>query len=272
MNLHLHSSPTRRRGLEAVALVITLLMLSVITFLAIAFLAMSRSNRAAVSASLDVATARAMSEAAQGRAQTEIMAQMLARGDVLAYDYMVSRNYINVNGFTSGDALKPDPNNVNYDYFYANSGSGFHPPFIPANGAINWSYWVQNIANLYYDPRPPVFVMTNPATPNNLDFRFWVDINRNGRFETNGYWPTNNEFNVFGGSTVLNGEPEFIGVLKNPMYPHSSTNQFIGRYAYLVLPIGKTLDLNYIHNFLKETYGNVGASYPVNQYPLNTQT
>jgi hypothetical protein len=39
--------------------------------------------------------------------------------------------------------------------------------------------------------------------------------------------------------------------LRNPLHHHSSSNQFIGRYAYLVLPIGKTLDFNYIHNFLK---------------------
>ena len=36
--------------------------------------------------------------------------------------------------------------------------------------------------------------------------------------------------------------------------PHgSNNNRFIGRYAYLVLPIGKTLDLNHIHNYAKGT-------------------
>jgi len=121
--------------------------------------------------------------------------------------------------------------------------------------------WVQNIANLYYDPRPPVFVVTNPFYPNNYDFRFYVDINRNGRFETNGYQTTfSDENRDLGQNAVLNGEPEYIGVLKNPLQHHSSSNQFIGRYAYLVLPIGKTLDFNYIHNFLKATYGKVGKN------------
>ena len=77
--------PSRRRAVRGVALVITLLMLSVITFLAIAFLAMSRQNKSAVSASLDVATARAASDAAQARAQAEIMAQILTSGDALQY-------------------------------------------------------------------------------------------------------------------------------------------------------------------------------------------
>jgi len=30
--------------------------------------------------------------------------------------------------------------------------------------------------------------------------------------------------------------------------PHSETNQFIGRYAYIMMPTGKSLDINFIHN------------------------
>jgi hypothetical protein len=242
--------PHRLRATSGVAIVITLLMLSVITFLAIAFVAMSTRNRSAVSASMDTATARAMSDAALARAQAEVLAQMLAHGDPLYYDYMVSRNYISPFGFVSGSS---GWTNVNYDSF--------------ANATNTLADWVQNIANLYYDPRPPVFVQTNPALPANYDFRFWVDINRNGRFETNGYQPTNDfeaTGNFNGNYAYLNGEPEFIGVLRNPLQQHSSSNQFIGRYAYMVLPIGKTLDLNYIHNQLKGAYQNTVPVYPTN--------
>jgi hypothetical protein len=246
------------RGQEAVALVITLLMLSVITFLTIAFLAMSQRNQSAVSASLDQANARAANDAALARAQTEIMAQMLAHNDALYYDYMVSAAY-NTNGPFNASETVYDPTNVNYDSFLTNRA---------AYSAANYA---QNIANLWYDPRPPVFVVTNPAYPNSNDFRFWVDINRNGRFETNGYQATvYDNGNATGSSNFLNGEPEFIGILRNPLYPHSSSNQFIGRYAYLVLPIGKELDINYIHNFLKQaahpTIGNlVNTSVPNNE-------
>jgi len=242
------SAISRRRRLEGVALVITLLMLSVITFLAVAFLAMSRRNQSAVVTSLDNTTAQSMAQAATARAQAEIMAQILASGDALNYDYMVSRNAINPVGFNNSERSTYDPNNVNYDYL-SNSPALFNNTTDPIG-------WVQNIANLYYDPRPPVFVVTNQLLPNNYDFRFWVDLNRNGRFETNGYQPTitNENLFAFGPSAVLNGEPEFIGVLKNPLQHHSSVNQFLGRYAYLVLPVGKTLDLNYIHNFLKASY------------------
>jgi len=200
-----------------------------------------------------------MSEAGNARAQVEIVAQMQAHGDALFYDYMVSRNWINTKGYNYQETTN-DPNNVNYDYLI--NGSFF-------NNSNNGNAWAQNIANLWYDPRPPVFIVTNPAYPNNSDFRFWVDINRNGRFETNGYGPTIDDFgNASTINTFLNGEPEFIGVLRDPLHPHSSSNLFIGRYAYLVLPVGKTLDLNNIGNFLKANYvDNVGGPGNV---PINT--
>ena len=232
-----------RRRQDAIALVITLLMLSVITFLAVAFLAVTQRNRAASTASIDASASRVMSDAAIARAQTEIIARMMAQTDYLAYDYMVSRNYINPYGFIPGIT---DTTNVNYDF--------------TANGALTSSTranWAQNIANLFYDPRPPVFVATNPLYPNNTDFRFWVDINRNGRFETNGNIPTvTNEAGQWGVSNIWAGEPEWIGVLNDPLSRHSRSNMFIGRFAYMVLPIGKTLDLNYIHNAARWNLNN----------------
>jgi hypothetical protein len=242
---------------EAVALVITLLMLSVITFLTIAFLAMSQRNKTAVSTSIDLANARAASDAARARATSEIIAQMMAHGDALYYDYMVSTAFNSPSNFYKGEGY--DPNNVNYDSFF--NSSNLTGTYSPAD-------YAQMMANLWYDPRPPVFVVTNQALPASNDFRFWVDINRNGLFETNGYQlMTNIDGSVSYG--FLNGEPEWIGILRNPLYAHSSTNLFIGRYAYLVLPIGKELDFNYIHNFAKGNYRSIGnlnnTSYPGNE-------
>jgi hypothetical protein len=255
------------RSERGIALVITLLMLSAITFLAVAFLAMSRRDRAAVTSTMDVDTARNASDAALNRAQAEIVAQMLAHGDALSYDYMVSRNYISPVGYVNKDT---STTNVNYDIL---SSSG--PVNQPFNMSQNPAAWAQNIANLFYDPRPPVFVPLNPGTLNNLsDFRFWVDINRNGRFETNGFLPYIGENGLqdlngpwpagFGASNNFNGEPEWIGVLRDPLNRHSATNPFVSRYAYMVLPIGKTLDFNYIHNWAKGNYsdkiGSVGLT------------
>jgi hypothetical protein len=219
--------------------VITLLFLSVITFLAIAFLSMTRRDRSAVTATLDVDTARSMSDAALARAQTEIIAQMMAQGDVLSYDYTASHNYITPAPLFNANETTYNANNVNYDVL---------------GGSTNPN-WARNIGNLFFDPRPPVFVMTNGnlAQPSN-DFRFWVDINRNGQFESNGYVQMLDGTGTFFNPSVTNfynGEPEWIGVLKYPEYAHSPTNPFIGRYAFMALPIGKTLDLNFIHNYSK---------------------
>ncbi len=269
MNLNLQSSKSKHRPAgrlgaahsslstlhsptSAVALVITLLMLSVITFLAVAFLAVTRRDREAVNSTLDQGDARSMQEVALARAQAEIIAHMQAHGDTNSYEFFSSHNYINPNGFDASQPLNVvDTNNVNYD-------------FISSTGLpLNASNWVQNIANLLYDPRAPVFVPTNRAGSN--DFRFWIDLNRNGVFETNGYLPVIGDNGLplapNGISTTtppfmtnyFDGEPEWIGLLRNPEVPHSSSNRFIGRYAYCVLPIGKTLDINYIHN---HTQGN----------------
>ncbi len=241
--------PYLKNGRDGVALVITLLMLSVITFLAVAFLSMTQRNRASIGAGLDQTSARTLADAAQARAEAEIMANMLAHGDPYYYDYMVSQFYrgSSNNGPTIGSY---DPNNANYEYFLTQAGGNYN------SSARGGAAWAQNIANLYYDPCPPVFIVTNPALyPANSDFRFWVDINRNGRFETNGFITNildNGKANT--NSLWAYGEPEWIGILRDPLHPHSSSNQFIGRYAYMVLPIGKTLDLNYIGNFLKGPY------------------
>src|SRR6185503_7239631 len=44
------------------------------------------------------------------------------------------------------------------------------------------------------------------------------------------------------------GDPEWIGILEHPDQPHSGSNRFIARYAFVVVPAGRTLDINYIHN------------------------
>ena len=236
---------------SAVALVITLLMLSVITFLAIAFLAMTKRDRSAVTATLDVDTARSMSDAGLARAQASLMAQMMTAKDILSYDYTASHNFINPVGFSPGNGYF---NNVNYDVL--SNGPAFNPQSDP-----NWAQdWAQNINNLFYDPRPPVFVMTNGnlTQPAN-DFRYWVDINRNGKFESNGLVQMlDTGGNIIPGYVAaFNGEPEWIGVLRYPETNHSSSNQFIGRYAFMALPIGKTLDFNYIHNYSQYASGGV---------------
>ena len=230
---------------RGVALVITLIFLSIITFLAVAFLSTARRDKSSMSATQNQTASKLMADVALARAQAEILGKMMARSNLLGVEMMVSRNYINPAGFnTTQPAGTVNTNNVNYEY-------------TQGGGALNQNQFIQNVANLFFDPRPPVFVKTNKFGP--LDPRFYLDVNRNGRFDTNGYRRALDQNgnpipNGSGGfvTNFLKGDPEWIGVLARPELPHSSSNQFVGRFSYLVIPTGLTLDVNHIHNQAKQ--------------------
>lgn len=242
MKFHPYRSAAAQRG---VALVMTLVMLSVVTLMAVAFLALSRRERASVSATEDQTTARLMAEAAFARAQSEIAARGFTAGDPRAVGFFVSTNLVDRAGFNPGAGATGA--NVNYDH--RRDGS-----------PITEIDLLRVISNLYLDARPPVFVRGN-VTGSPLEFRFYLDLNRNGRFETNGFLPfmaANNQYLTPAGQPTasladalfgnLAGDPEWIGVLARPSVFHSPTNRFIGRYAFVVVPEGRTLDINFIHN------------------------
>ena len=239
----------KHQSQRGVALVTTLVMLAVVTFMAITFLAVSRRERSSVGVTEEQTSARLMAEAALARAQGEMISRMLSQTNLLAYDMMVSTNFIERNGFNPAQtAGSYNFENVNYDY--------------RENGTrLTERDRLVVMTNLFYDPRPPVYARPNddPKTP--WDFRFYLDLNRNARFETNGVLPEMSPRNFFYDANMQEvrqargvlsnsfvGDPEWIGVLQHPDMPHSSTNRFIGRYAFLVQPMGKSLDFNAIHN------------------------
>jgi hypothetical protein len=220
-------------GRDGIALVITLIMLAVVTVMAVVFLGISRRERTAVSVSVDMATARLMSDHALARAQAQLVGRIGAESNLFAYDYQVSTNFVNPAGFDPAFGT----NLLNVGYTYANGQR------------LTQDHLRQSLRNLYYDPRPPVFITTNFAT-GEQDFRFYLDVNRNGRFETNGFVPMVTNRIVVGTNWMV-GDPEWVGVLERLEERHSSSNQFVGRYAYIVLPAGKSLDANFIHNSSK---------------------
>jgi hypothetical protein len=240
---------------SGVALIITLILLAVVTVMAVAFLASSRRERGAVTTTTDTASARLAADAALASAEAQIVANVLATTNPYNFGLVVSTNYINSFGFdTTAQPPAPasNPTNVNYDYLHG-------------GGALNQSEQLQNIANLLYSPRAPVFIQTNSPNATNYDFRFYFDLNRNGIFDTNGLLPLispdpNNPYydnngntmpNIINGNTKSNldiGDPEWIGVLDHPDQPHGPNNRFIARYAFIAVPIGSALDLNAIYN------------------------
>src|ERR1035441_3542401 len=245
---------------SAVALVITLVLLSVITFMAVTFLVVSRAQHGAVATETDQQTARFAADTARERAIAELFAPILATTNEFNYGLLVSANYITPGGFTSG-FISPDPLNVNYYY-----SDGTFLKSGPPNYDLE-----HNLANLLYNPRAPVFVVTNALATNSSEFRCFLDLNRNGAFDPSGLQPVIVYPNPPDGklyyydlsgarvpyswppppnilSNVFIGDPQWIGGLQRPEFAHSASNQFTHRYAYLVVPAGQSLDLNCIHN------------------------
>ena len=171
-------APRIRITTRGVALVVTLLLLSIITFMVVTFLVVSRSQKGSVTTATDQAIARLAADMALERAKAALIAPMLAWTNEFSYGLVVSTNYINPVGFNAGalPAAYPNPTNVNYDY-------------TTLGAALTPGQQQQNIANLLYDPRPPVFIATNRFQTTPPEFRFYLDVNRSGRYDANGLQP-----------------------------------------------------------------------------------
>lgn len=233
---------------SGVALIVTIIMLAVITFLAVAFLALSSREKGSTKTATNQMTAKQGAEAGLERLKAELVAGMLATTNPANFGFVVSTNYINALGFQTA-GVSDQLTNVNYTY-----GNG---------NPISLNDSRQLLVNLLYSPRVPVFI-TNRLGGSN-EFRYYFDLNRNGRHDPSGlrpvisdnpalpYYNTNGVLipGIVAGNTISNrvqGDPEWIGILDRPNQPHGPENRFTARIAYAAVPIGKTLDVNYIHN------------------------
>lgn len=241
-----HSALAARSSRAGVALVITLVLLSIITFMAIAFLVLSEAQKRSVGTTADQTAAQLAADAALQDATARMLASILSSANEFNYDLMVSTNYINARGFDP--TLWGPGNTTNVSYVYANGQ--------PLNNPIDLQ---KNLGNLLYDPRVPVFVTNQLAGSN--EFRYYIDLNRNRQFDPTGLLPVldNNGLPIMtltNGILVPNysfavGDPQWIGILQKPGVPHGPDNRFVSRRAYIVVPTGKTLDINYLYNQAK---------------------
>ncbi len=245
--------PTLRSG---VALIVTIIMLAVITFLAVAFLALSGREKGSVKTATNQMTAKQAAEAALERVKVELVAAMLAATNESSFGLLVSTNYLNYAGFQASPV--DELTNISYTY--------------PNGTPLSVADLQRMLNHLLYSPRVPVFI-TNRLAANSTDFRYYLDLNRNGRHDRTGSLPaTNNLGQVITSPTNSNllltnfvqGDPEWIGGLERINQPHGPDNPFLYRYAYAVVPVGKTLDVNYIHNQAKRL-GIAGDGYYRNQ-------
>jgi Tfp pilus assembly protein PilX len=99
--------PQGRRG---IALVITLIMLSVTLVMAVAFLAISSRERNSVATTTDAAHARLATDAALAHAEAQVVASMLANTNPYNFGLLVSTNFINSHGYLH--TLGANPTNV----------------------------------------------------------------------------------------------------------------------------------------------------------------
>ena len=256
---------SQQRG---IALVITLIMLSVVTITAVAFLAVTRQDRASVGAAVEQLDARNAAEVALQRAQAEVSSRILAATNRQNFEFMVSTNwttrFLNVaqlDGLATGALNPADPDVIPS---LTNATTYLHAdgrPVFNLGNAGDLQRYRASLMNLHYDPRAPVFVPVSRSPLVPPEFRFYLDVNRNGVFDTNGQQLVLNQRGVLLPLTNdLVGDPEWIGIRENPGFPHSGTNRFIARMAYMVLPAGKTLDLNFNHNEVKFRRPDPGQS------------
>jgi hypothetical protein len=195
---------------RGVALVVTLILLAIITFLTIAFLAVSNRQRQAVSLTAAQTDAKLASDAAFERVEGEIAARLLASTNPIAFNLFISTNYQSIDGFRSGLV---SPTNVH----------DFH---VRGGGPLSGDDLLRNYRNMLFSPRVPVFIQTNANLPQApLDYRFYLDFNRNGLFE-----PTDLLTDPSTAQTnFVIGDPQWIGLLEYPQFEHSGTNRFLAR-------------------------------------------
>jgi hypothetical protein len=224
---------------RGVALVITLIMVAIITLLAVSFLALSRRDQASISVSQSDTISRLAAEAAETHAQAEILARIISASNMFAA-YPSFIGYSNYLDSAAGVLVS-----TNIDI-----------AALPGN-RLTGRQIVLKLAGLQMNARVPVFIK-HPAAGGGVstEERYYLDFNRNGINDRPGWNPLNNSY--------YSGDPEWIGILEHPEFFHSATNRFVSRYAYLVLPVGNSLDLNYIHNY-------AGGASPLNPASASMQ-
>ena len=147
------SSIINHKSQSGVALIITLILLSVTLLMALAFLAISNRERTAVSTSTDIATARLAADAGLAAAEAQIAANLLAGGT-------------NVLG-------QSIPNPYNFGLLASTN-------YVP----LSTGNLLQDLNNMQFSPRAPVW-LTN-FVRHIMENRYYLDLNRNGLAEANG--------------------------------------------------------------------------------------
>jgi hypothetical protein len=194
-----------RRG---VALVITLIMLSMITFITVTFLLVTRSERKQVTQSANLTEAEMAVTTARERVLADIQANILAVTNMDFFRILISTNMETnmVNAITNPRPPVFVVTNLSRtqteEQFYLDlNRNGFYDSWTNFNTWMNFEPWAAN--GIASDPE-------------------WIGMLENP-FMLNSF-------------------------LSNTNLGHSGTNRYRYRYAYIAFPVGNMLDINTIHN------------------------
>src|SRR5688572_8452871 len=161
-----------RRNQSGVALVVTLIMLSVITIIAVAFLALSQRERASLSQTLTGTEAELMSSTGLERAKSHVLAEVMV---------FLSTNTQVVGG--QAFYRRPPGTDLAVSQAFTNDSALYGKTLYK-----NWTNMddadYRVLTNLVYDPQVPVFTTNRAGSFELVDY---VDLNRNGRFDPTGY-------------------------------------------------------------------------------------
>src|SRR5688572_22176012 len=154
----------QRSNQSGVALVITLIMLSVITIIAVAFLALSQRERASLSQTLTATEAELMASSGLERAKSHALAEVAA--------------FLSTNTQVVGGRA----------FYRRPPGTDLAVSQAFTNQYNNWTNMnntdFQVLTNLFYDPPVPVFTTNRSGAYEHVDY---LDLNRNGRFDPSGF-------------------------------------------------------------------------------------
>src|SRR5829696_6281755 len=156
-----------RRNQSGVALVITLIMLSVITLIAVAFLLLSQRERASVSSTLVATEAELMANSGLEASKAYILGQIAA-----FVSYPSNRMFTNAQGHWIPRLLLGPDLTVS----------------VVGDGSTNYAQTTagyQALTNLLIDPSAPVFVSRGGVQQS----VHYLDLNRNTNFDETGFWP-----------------------------------------------------------------------------------
>jgi hypothetical protein len=205
-----------RNQQRGIALVITLLMLSVVTITAVAFLAVTRADRASVGAAAEQLDAQYAAETALQRAQAEIAGRIIGSTNRFNFDLTVSTNWVNPRlNVGQLQAMASDALPLNDVRILTNATTYFRAdgsPVFQPNSSADLQLYRASLMNLYFDPRVPVFAQVSRSPLVAPEFRYYIDLNRNGVFDTNGVQLTFTQQGRLFGTNDQVGDPEWIGV------------------------------------------------------------